>query len=81
MSTINIKALSMCDGGEHVVIRCSEDAQVRKTIPMLTADLRHAVDDAEIENAIRVLIRWYAKGKTGNQVRTGLQAGFDVVIG
>jgi len=79
MPTLNLKALGVCAGGGHIQMRFSLGAQTRE-VTLERDEILSAIDDEELQAVAELLIRIYARGKSVQEVRTGLLAGVDVVV-
>jgi hypothetical protein len=82
MTTINLKAASICAGGNHIDIRVSLNSVERAAITLTPDDITSAPTDDELRAAVAVLLRAYKVGRTLVQVRNALtsSSGIDVVL-
>jgi hypothetical protein len=78
-STFTIKREGVCAGGNHHIITVTVGAKVR-TFHVDTDFLRAPVTDAEIENALRVIMRAGIAQLTLPQAAAKLTTGFNMVI-
>jgi hypothetical protein len=80
MGTITIKA-NICAPGGHIDTQASLNGVERGEAEMFNAgDIAEPITQDEIRIMMRTLIKVYRIGRTNAQVRTGLVAGFDVVV-
>ena len=80
MATLTITLESRCSGGEHVGIGLVLDGQAKRVVMLYGTELVSALSEDEIADALRAVLRLYARGKTRPQFFTGLQAGIAVAV-
>lgn len=80
MATVTFGPAQVCAGGDHFTTEVSLNSNVVATVTFSRDDLRAAIPQADREAAAFVIARIWAQGKTVNQVRNGLVAGFTVTI-
>jgi len=80
VANVNISLVHACAGGSHIRINGNVNGGANNTLDSTVADLKAPLTDREIDIFMRVLVKLYTIGKTNNQIKAGLQAGFTVTI-
>ena len=81
MSTTIIVGLDgACSGGGHAQISASVEGGATAHFVYGTDELLASITAEEVQDALRVLLRWHFRGKTRAQAGTELQAGITLVI-
>lgn len=80
MAAIEIKAISVCSGGEHVKLQVSVNSVVRATADVEASQILNNFSPEEAELVALVLARLVGIGKTKAQTKTALQAGVTVNV-
>lgn len=79
MATITIKLTEICPGGAHAKIDLTKNSVVRN-IDVNVPDMRAPITQDDIEAFCKVAMKIMNEGKTLNQFRATLLAGFTVTI-
>ena len=80
MTTLTITLDHVCAGGDHMRLGLVLDGQARRSVQVLRAELLEPFTEQEILDAIKVMVRLHARGKTNAQVRNNLQTGIVVNV-
>jgi hypothetical protein len=78
VTTLTLTASAPCSGGEHFRLNVTGD--FTRQFNLSVSDVIGPITDDQVQDAMLVLLRLYAKGKTRTQVRTGLAAGVVVTL-
>lgn len=80
MATITISLGGICSGGNHVTVNASVDGGGSAAFNYLVDDLRENISADDMKDALSTILRFRFKGKTLNQAKQDLQAGFSITI-
>lgn len=80
MTTLTLKALSVCSGGNHAEVQISVNGTPRATVKVTADEIAAAPANDELQAAVDVLLRAYSIGRTKSQVKTALMAGIDITL-
>lgn len=80
MATVTFSPAVPCAGGDHYTSEISLNGNPVATIVFSRADMRESISQEDRETAAKVIARVRAQGKTLNQVRNDMIAGFTVTI-
>lgn len=80
MAAIEIKALSVCSGGDHVRLQVSVNGNPKATADVEVSQILNNFSPEEAELVALVLARMVAIGKTKAQTKAALQAGVMVNV-
>lgn len=78
MPSITYRVTGVCPGGNHYTLQLSGD--ITKTIVIDQEDLQKA-EDLSPEVFALALLKYFARGRTTNQIRTALQNGVTITVG
>lgn len=78
MANVEIKALSVCSGGDHVKLQVSVGGTPRATADVEVNQILANISPEESELVALMLARLVAVGKTKAQTKTALQNGVTV---
>ena len=80
MTTLNLTALSICPGGDHLTVNLTVNSGTAFSATYSFNDLQAPVTTEEKEIFVRLLLRLYKLGKTKAAARTGLFTGVEVIL-
>jgi hypothetical protein len=82
VTTINLKAASICAGGNHIDMRVSLNGAERASVTLTPDDIIGAPTNDELRSAVAILLRAYKVGRTLAEVRAAVlsQNGIEVVL-
>ena len=78
MPTLNFRVTSVCSGGNHYTMEITGD--LTRTLVLDREDIQ-AAERLDAETFALALLRYYARGRTQNQIRTALQNGVAIQVG
>ena len=80
MATVNIKAVGVCGGGEHVSIEANLDGGPVQATVFAVAQMTEVLTAEDVAATVLPLIRLHARGKSVAQLRADLLVGISVTI-
>jgi len=80
MATVNIKAVGVCSGGEHVSIEANLDGGPPQAAIFTVAQMTEVLTADDVASTVLPLIQLHARGKTVAQLRADLLAGITVAV-
>ena len=80
MTTLSIRVLSVCSGGEHGHTQAMLDGGEPQTFTVGFTDLRAPFDDVERAATVLSAMKLAIRGLNNTEARAKLQAGFTVTF-
>ena len=78
MPTLNFRVTTICSGGNHYTMEITGD--LTRTL-VVDREAIQAAERLDPEIFALALLRYYARGRTQNQIRTALQNGIAIQVG
>lgn len=80
MTTLNVQLTHICSGGGHLTFTALVDGGESRIVNTDVETITGQITEQDMETFIKVMVKLYKKGRTVNQVKTGLQAGLGVTL-